>query len=131
MEDRFNYKFYLKEKNKMFQVHSIDFEFKLVTIILDGDYIDFCLSDGVLIQCTGLRDKNGTLIYEGDILQYEAEIKANYSIVYFDKAEFRVKEYLTICAKNPLIFGVDNYIKMRSCEIIGNIYQNKELLNDN
>jgi hypothetical protein len=72
--------------------------------------------DCVLMQCTGLKDYNGNLIYEGDIAKDEYEYE-NYEVVYNDDtASFRLKQ-------GVWLHEFDNYVA-----IIGNIYENPELL---
>ncbi len=72
--------------------------------------------DCILMQYTGLKDKNGKEIYEGDIITiYEGEIMAevkfkNGAFCYFYDNEHDFTD-----------FGND-------AEIIGNIYENPELL---
>lgn len=79
------------------------------------------LKDGVRLLYTGLKDENGTEIYEGDIMfDAHAEI---YSKVVFDEGAFCVEwdthiEYLNEVAS-------DYYT-----EVIGNIYENKKLLGE-
>lgn len=84
-------------------------------------YTDEKLNDIVLMQCTGLKDKNGKLIYEGDIC-------------ITDDGETAIIEWNNYNA----IFGViiegglytfDNFFES-DLEIIGNIYENPELLED-
>jgi uncharacterized phage protein (TIGR01671 family) len=74
----------------------------------------------VLMQYTGLHDKNGTEIFEGDIVVDKEngellQVKWNRGAWECWKCEY--DDYI------DLLFELNNYI-----EVIGNIYQNPELL---
>ena len=78
----------------------------------------------VFMQCTGLKDKNGKLIYEGDIVK-DCSTKMIYKIGH-KKGAFYLenKEY------------IGYFHELRQCfithglEVIGNIYDNPELLKE-
>ncbi|MEE0865539.1 MAG: YopX family protein [Clostridia bacterium] len=77
-----------------------------------------------LMQYTGLKDKNGKEIYEGDIVRthYIGEIGVENDEVIFDRGCFCVnysEDY------HPLLNEVNH-----CSEVIGNIYENPELLED-
>lgn len=78
-----------------------------------------------IMQCTGLKDQNGKLIFEGDIIILtESSVPFKKASIYFEKGCFYADD------KNPvgnvsLRYLVDN---KRDVEIIGNIYENPELL---
>ena len=75
-----------------------------------------------LMQYTGLKDKNGTEIYEGDIIwDAHAEIHGK---VTFDEGTFCVEWKTHI---EHLFEVVSDYY----AEVIGNIYENPELLGNN
>lgn len=82
----------------------------------------------ILMQCTGLKDKNGKLIYEGDIINIWCKnlTKNQISEVKFNekRAAFTF-DYFTD-------YGNIVPCTMEKTEIvvIGNIYENKELLED-
>lgn len=102
----------------------------------------------VLMQYTGLKDKNGREIYEGDILKHAAnddylpiydlngdltyyktvEGYAQQGVIDFKNGGFEYKTNKTLAGRHenihiPLAYVVDKY-----CEVIGNIYENPELL---
>lgn len=88
------------------------------------------LQDGcIVMQCTGLKDKNGKLIYEGDVVR----VHRNHLGEHFVGKDYVVKFYqyqywLHNCGYHPL--SDFSYRANQNLEIIGNIYENKELLND-
>lgn len=77
-----------------------------------------CFGNSRLMQFTGLYDKNGKEIYEGDILKDEG-------VVCFHDAAFQTKNYPMM---NFFIQGMED--KKSKLEIIGNIHENPELLPD-
>ena len=79
----------------------------------------------VLMQFTGLKDKNGKEIYEGDIvkLNYGIEVKG---IVTFEGYQWKVKHGSKRWYSDPWSDVVNEEGKTAS--VLGNIYENPELL---
>lgn len=75
-------------------------------------------------ECTGLTDKNGKLIFEGDILEHHAQsnIVVNRGVVNWDAKNARWAHQLN--TMNPCFYMHNP----NAVEIIGNIHDNPELL---
>ena len=73
-------------------------------------------------QYTGLHDKNGKEIYEGDIVKS--------FFVDTDEAGNEIYKYYIIEVKYDEILCSYKIDKFMNLEVIGNIYENKELLNE-
>ena len=89
----------------------------------------FCKQENLCVeQCTGLKDKNGRLIYEGDIVLLDDK----------DSFENPIKTVVRWAEENAsfglfrshnLYYGF-SYYESKNFEVIGNIHENPELLEE-
>lgn len=85
-------------------------------------------------QYTGLTDKNGKKIFEGDIVTYddaEADYEGYHDNVFLNCGEVRISAWDGIYFTNRQTVEMSDLYEsetMVDCEIIGNIYDNPELL---
>lgn len=123
---------WLKEEKKMVNVETIDFTDKSIQYLEKNEFINAYLlrrmifDDIELMQYTGLKDKNGKEIYEGDILFFRDE-NMKYVVVWQDAA-FIIKSIEIRKYSEKMCWLDDTEI---CCEIVGNIYENKKLLEKN
>ena len=107
-----------------------------VATAMDSSFIEISNRydpDNILMQCTGLKDSEGNLIWDGDILEWTLskhplDIKyPHIVIVAWDTGQFdfRLTRQPATAdeAKGPLWIFSENCLK-----VIGNIYENPELL---
>lgn len=93
------------------------------------------IDEKTLSQCTGLKDKNKKLVYEGDIVRI-FNTKANFEeirLVTFKACAFQFNLPNSMWVDKPLYCWAINYqnrYKHIEFEVIGNIYENPELLEE-
>ena len=120
---------WLKEEYRMTDVREITF-FNDEIQMISGVEGFYAYDEFELMQSAGLKDKNGKEIFEGDIIKYKAGWKTFTEEVAYDKifAGFGVMD-----ADADIIFSFGELadgIYLNSLEVVGNIYENKELLEE-
>jgi len=121
--NRFKFRAWLIRSGKM--LHFDDAKtFPIYELSVKSD-----INGAIWMQSTGLTDKNGVEIFEGDILRYDWE-----NIV-IKPPEWQVIDAFTVHCRPGLDSFRDDYSRedepsrqIREGEVIGNIYQNPELL---
>lgn len=115
------YRAWLKEDKEMIDVEEIHLENGELDFI--GDAITWmCKSDDcVLMQSTGLRDKNGKEIFEGDVVKMAKNIYSEPT--YYEVVRHRGGAYRLESKQ----YGCELWLRHTDCEIAGNIYTDPEL----
>ena len=98
----------------------------------NGDYFHPTqVSPNTVGQYTGLKDKNGKQIFEGDILGYIGKRKDNMNKVYRRKVVFHEGMFALLSKELPA-YSALNYHCMEdgrsAWSVIGNIHDNPELI---
>lgn len=113
-----------KFEKEMLEVHGINYDADGVWTkeVFDeedtGDFIHF--SDIELLQSTGLLDKNGTEIFEGDIIKNE---RNEIGYITWASGSFNYCDGMT----NFHLFSIGSG---QTFEVLGNIYENPHLLGE-
>lgn len=145
---------YVKSKRKVFDVEQIDF-FEKTIEIYDEYYRNFedpsisfeyyTFDEVEFLENTGFKDKNGKYIYVGDIVsfkdsfeewQYDSELSvsdgSNIAVVEKDKTNVALTKFQSpdgmlerMLLEREVLFDDQPFEEF---EVIGNIYENKELL---
>lgn len=118
-----------KQEKQMMKVSAISLENKEIGVKNFRTYHFFRIKNIELMQYTGLKDKNGTEIYEGDIVKFTHKIGYGWGNNKGDIAEIK---YM-IDGVSFSGFGFRNSVpltanKANKLEVIGNIHENPELL---
>lgn len=113
MGDRFKFRFFDTEENIMINDEGVE-SFAIGDLLWDdsGRYIN--------MQCSGLKDKSGNLIYEGDIIDVKG---VKYNVVW-DNDECGFSLHLIGTAEYHSIYCTSKSDIVK----IGNIHENPELL---
>ena len=127
IEEEFVYGSLVIDSSKYYIVLSVNDNIK-------RDDYEVCMIEVIpetLGQYTGLKDKNGKEIYEGDII-FDSFYEKKAKVVFLEGAFWLdyiddFKEYETIHKRYQLIANYDNKSVL---EVIGNIYDNPELLEE-
>lgn len=121
MNDRYRFRFWLESENRWFY-------FGFESFMTYKDQIEKALVDGLKIyQSTGLEDKNGKLIFEGDIIRVKF-----YNPIKYKTFKVIVDE-LSLCVAytDGIIYErLTHHDDSERLEVIGNIYENADLLKE-
>lgn len=123
------------EKRMVFLDDILDIDYENKEIVTQQVYFENGLPDDrdvycydfdeiELIQSTGLKDKNDKEIFEGDIVKMAKDVYSEptyYEVVRHYGGAYRLESKQ---------HGCELWLRHTDCEVVGNVYENRELLED-
>ena len=130
------YRAWIKEEKRMFfsdDILAIDYENE--EIVTQQVYFENGLPDDRFIYCyktdeielmqsTDMVDRNGNIIFEGDIVKMSKDVYSEPT--YYEVVRHRGGAYRLESKQH----GCELWLRHTDCEVVGNIYENPELLED-
>ena len=127
---------WLKKEKRMFfsdDILAIDYENE--EIVTQQVYFENGLPDDRFIYCyktdeielmqsTDMVDRNGNIIFEGDIVKMSKDVYSEPT--YYEVVRHRGGAYRLESKQH----GCELWLRHTDCEVVGNIYENPELLED-
>lgn len=83
-----------------------------------------------ICQCTGLKDKNGNLIWENDVVGFWDTYSTENGYAETDCIGKVVWDDETISFQVTNRLSAESYEVLDECSVIGNIFDNTELINE-
>ena len=128
------YRAWLKTEKRMIETDDlldIDYENEVVTtqqvyfengLPNDRDLDNFVFEEIKLMQSTDMVDRDGKMIFEGDIVKMAKDVYSEPT--YYEVVRHRGGAYRLESKQH----GCELWLRHTDCEVVGNIYENKELL---
>lgn len=95
---------------------------------IKGNVMAYIDDESTICQCTGLKDKNGKLIWENDIVGFWDTYSTENGYAEADCIGKVVWDDETISFQVTNRLSAESYEVLDECSVIGNIFDNKELL---
>ena len=90
----------------------------------DRDIYCYDFDEIELMQSTGMVDRDGRIIFEGDIVKMAKDVYSEPT--YYEVVRHRGGAYRLESKQH----GCELWLRHTDCEVVGNVYENPELLED-
>lgn len=130
------YRTWIKTEKRMIETDDLlDIDYENTEIVTQQVYFENGLPDDrdiycydfdeiELIQSTDMVDRDGKIIFEGDIVKMAKDVYSEQT--YYEVVRHRGGAYRLESKQH----GCELWLRHTDCEIVGNVYENKELLDD-